>query len=293
MTPLVEHFDHFVVPVDDIMIAEDFYINVLGCRLATNRDGKPMRFGLNVLHIKHGMRPHTFFVAAGKRIGAYLQTDFRPPFDGVRGAQTYSFETTEAGLAQFADTLRKAGVKHEGPVAENDGIARSALYFNDPAGNHFAVYVPVKPNATSDHPRDMASPLTAVGYIALEAPDLEKSVRFYVDAFGLPEPQRRKDPRSGADQAIVAMPSGQAIILTQAPFAPKGLKLSRLETGPHLAFYVPAARWDEMMARLAKHDIPNGDRAAEAKGRVTADLDTYIDEPGGHVIQLISALQPA
>ena len=293
MSALVEHFDHFVVPVDDIITAEDFYINVLGCKLALNREGKPMRFGLNVLHIKHGMRPHTFFVAAGKRIGAYLQTDFRKPNDSIRGAQTYSFETNEAGLETFAASLRKAGVKYEGPAAESNGIVRSALYFKDPAGNHFSVYVPVKPNVTADHPRDPASPLMAVGYLALEAPDLEKSVRFYTEIFGFAAPRRTTDERTGAAQAVISMPSGQALVLTQAPVSDKGLRLSRLETGPHLAFYVPAERWNELIARLDKAGVPHGDRAAEAKGRVAADVDTYFDEPGGHVIQLISALQPA
>ncbi len=293
MSALVQHFDHFVVPVDDIMTAENFYINVLGCKMAMNRDGKPMRFGLNVLHIKHGMRPHTFFVAAGKRIGVYLQTDFRPPSTGIRGEQTYSFETTDAGLDQFAGSLGKAGVEFESTVSGPEGLVRSALYFNDPAGNHFSVYVPQKPNATTDHPRDMTSPLTAVGYLALEAPDLERSVKFYMDVFGLPAPRRAKDELTGAPQALVSMPSGQAIVLTQAPFSDKGLKLSRAETGPHLAFYVPAARWGKIIARLDKAGVPHGDRAAEAKGRVSADVDTYFDEPGGHVIQLISALQPA
>ena len=66
---LVEHFDHFVVPVDDLVQAEDFYINILGARLAYNARG-PMRYGLNVHQTIHGMRPHTFFVAAGKRIVA-------------------------------------------------------------------------------------------------------------------------------------------------------------------------------------------------------------------------------
>ena len=87
MSQLVEHFDHFVVPVDDLVQAEDFYINILGARLAYNARG-PMRYGLNVHQTTHGMRPHTFFVAAGKRIGVYLQTEHRPPATAGRGAPT-------------------------------------------------------------------------------------------------------------------------------------------------------------------------------------------------------------
>ena len=48
MTALVEHFDHFVMPVEDILDAEEFYVNVLGGKVAINRRGRQARAGLNV-----------------------------------------------------------------------------------------------------------------------------------------------------------------------------------------------------------------------------------------------------
>jgi hypothetical protein len=87
------------------------------------------------------------------------------------------------------------------------------------------------------------------------------------------------------------MPSGQLLILTEAAFSPKGMRLTRLEPGPHLAFFLPAARWNEMMARLDAHGVLHGDRAAIAKGRTSQELDTYFEDPAGYVIQLISALE--
>src|ERR1700722_3151075 len=62
----LEHFDHFVVPVDDVLAAEDFYQDVFGCHIALNPHGTPMRIGLNVREWKGGMRPHTFFDVAGE-----------------------------------------------------------------------------------------------------------------------------------------------------------------------------------------------------------------------------------
>lgn len=290
MTRLVEHFDHFVVPVDDIVKAEEFYIDILGARIARNSRG-PMRYGLNVHQAMHGLRPHTFFVAAGKRIGVYLQTGHRPASSSRRGAPTYSFETTPRGLEELVSRLKAAEVSFEGPVEDLSRAARASVFFSDPAGNNFAVYVPVAPNATAGHPRAPDDPLIAIGYLQLEAPDLEASVRFYCDTFALPRPEYGVDPVSGAPEGRISLPSGQKLVLTQAPFSPKGMKLSRLEPGPHLAFYVPASRWDEMIARLDQNGIQHGDRAAAAKGRTSAELDTYFDDPAGYVVQLISALE--
>ena len=290
MTHLVEHFDHFVVPVDDIVQSEDFYINILGAKIAYNARG-PMRYGLNVHQTIHGMRPHTFFVAAGKRIGVYLQTEHRPPDPSRRGAPTYSFETTQEGLADLMARLKGAGVSFDGPLEGAAPFARAIIYFADPTGNHLAVYVPEKPNATAAHPRAPGDSLTAIGFLQLEAPDLDASIRFYRDVFGFDEPETGRDSLTGAREARIYMPSGQALALTHAPFGPKGMKLTRFEPGPHLAFFLPASKWPDMMARLETCGVRHGDRAAIAKGRTSVELDTYFEDPAGYVIQLISALE--
>jgi hypothetical protein len=65
---LVQGFDHFVVPVNDIVVAEDFYAQVLGGKVVK-------RVGLNVR--SQSLGPHTFITIAGKRIGVYLQKEER------------------------------------------------------------------------------------------------------------------------------------------------------------------------------------------------------------------------
>jgi len=142
MTALIRHFDHFVVPVDDIVAAEAFYTDVLGGRIATFTDGTPMRRGLAVGHFLAGIRPHTFFKLAGKRIGVYLQCETRPKPESVYGGPTYSFETTRSGLDDVTAALAARGVPYEGPQ-DDDGLpAARLLFFNDPAGNHYHVFVP-------------------------------------------------------------------------------------------------------------------------------------------------------
>jgi hypothetical protein len=83
--------DHFVVPVDDIVIAEEFYVRVFG-GVITKRNG------LNTRQRKRGAVPHTFIQIGGKRMGVYLQSEERPSAVSARGLPTYSFTTTAQGL---------------------------------------------------------------------------------------------------------------------------------------------------------------------------------------------------
>ena len=65
---LVQALDHFVVPVDDIVAAEEFYVQVFGGKIVK-------RNGLNVR--SQSLGPHTFIEVANKRIGVYLQKEER------------------------------------------------------------------------------------------------------------------------------------------------------------------------------------------------------------------------
>lgn len=282
MTALIDHFDHFVVPVDDLLAAESFYTEILGGRVALNARGGPMRLGLDVAQFMAGSRPHTFFVIAGKRIGAYLQSELRPKPTSLHGGTTYSFETTERGLERLAGVLRAGKHPCEGPLDDDGMPAVRSVYFNDPAGNHYHVYVPAAAGTAGGE-------LTAVGYLRLEAPDLEASVRFYTETFGLAVQAAGTNARLGAREARLSMPSGQLLFLTELPFSPKGIELGWNVPGPHLAFFVPGMRWETLYGRLGALGIANGDVNPELKGRKPGELDTYLSDPAGYRLQLVGA----
>ena len=130
---LVQALDHFVVPVNDIVVAEDFYVQVFGGRIAK-------RNGLNVK--SQSLGPHTFMDIAGKRIGVYLQKEERGQPVAPRGAPTYSFTTTKHGIEEVMDVLANWKIGFEGPQKNSHPFATTTLFFADPAGNNFAVYVP-------------------------------------------------------------------------------------------------------------------------------------------------------
>jgi catechol 2,3-dioxygenase-like lactoylglutathione lyase family enzyme len=268
---LAEALDHFVVPVDDLTVAEEFYVAVF--------DGKiTKRNGLNVRQRKRGAVPHTFIQIGGKRMGVYLQSEEQPHPTGPRGLPTYSFTTTEAGLYELTRVLNQLGAAYEGPVADAHSFASQSVFLNDPAGNHYAVYTPKLPaNPAAD------GQITGVGYIELEAPNVDDSVEFYVTVLGF----TLESHSANGKQATLKMASGQTLILSEAAFESKGLVMSRKVPGPHIAFYVPAANWSAALAHLDTLGIANGDRGA-AKERHDGQGGTYMDDPAGYVIQYIT-----
>jgi catechol-2,3-dioxygenase len=270
---IAQSLDHFVVPVDDLVVAEDFYARVFDGAL-----GK--RNGLNVRQRKRGAVPHTFIQIGGKRMGVYLQSDERPKPDKPRGLPTYSFTTTEAGLKELAIELKQFDINYAGPIENSHPFAKQTLFLTDPAGNHYAVYVP-RDSGTLAPPT--LGRMTGVGYIELEAPGVEASITFYHDVLGFEMQSRSPDGK----QATLKMASGQTLILTEAPFASKGLVMSRKVPGPHIAFYIPTAKWSEAIEHLAKLGIANGDRGA-AKEPSADRGGTYMDDPAGYVIQFIT-----
>ena len=268
---LAEALDHFVVPVDDLIAAEEFYIRVFG-GIITKRNG------LNVRQRKRGAVPHTFIQIGGKRMGVYLQSEERPQPSGPRGLPTYSFTTTSRGLDEVMKALSDAGGTFEGPVARAHSFAEQTVFLTDPAGNHYAVYTPINSAIGAANGR-----MAGVGYIELEAPDVNASIDFYTKVLGF-ELERRNE---NGPQAMLKMASAQTLILSYAPFSPKGLVMSRKVPGPHIAFHIPAAKWRAALAHLDTLGIPNGDRGA-AKERQDGQGGTYMDDPAGYVIQFIT-----
>ena len=274
---LVQALDHFVVPVNDIVVAEDFYVQVFGGRIAK-------RNGLNVK--SQSLGPHTFMDIAGKRIGVYLQKEERGQPVAPRGTPTYSFTTTRHGIEEVMDVLATWKISFEGPQKNSHPFATTTLFFADPAGNNFAVYVP---SVDGQSTPTGGGRLTGVGYLELEAPKLDDSIKFYQAMLGFELLNRGQEVKTNRNHAAMRMASGQYLILTEASFGPKGYPMSRKIPGPHLGFYVAPAQWRDALAQLDRLGIPNGDRGEEAKGRHPGGTaGTYMDDPAGYVIQYIT-----
>jgi catechol 2,3-dioxygenase-like lactoylglutathione lyase family enzyme len=192
---IAESLDHFVVPVDDMVVAEEFYVQIFGGEVTK-------RNGLNVRQRKRGAVPHTFIQIGGKRMGVYLQSEERPKPATARDLPIYSFTTTERGLEQVENDLNLLGVSFQGPLRNAHSFADQSLFFTDPAGNHYAVYTPKA--AISPASAGMGR-ITAVGYLELEAPDVQDSINFYAKVLGFELQSRNTEAR----QAVLRWPTAK------------------------------------------------------------------------------------
>ena len=126
----VATIDHFVVPVDDLPVAEAFYERVLGAPIV-------VRHGLNVRECAKDVPLHTFVEVAGKRIGLFLQSEPRPRPASLRGVPCHAFQVTPGQMERLLGALRDDGVPFEGLVEHPAPYPIAAsLYLCDPAGNH-------------------------------------------------------------------------------------------------------------------------------------------------------------
>src|SRR5215470_1292955 len=203
---IAESLDHFVVPVNDLVVAEDFYVQVFG-GIITQRNG------LNVRQRKRGAVPHTFIQIGGKRMGGYLQSEERQQPNDARGLPTYSFTTTKKGLEATRNELANLSARYSGPVKNAHSFSDESLFFTDPAGNHYEVYT-----THNSPPMNLGTgQMTGVGYLQLEAPNVSASIDFYQKVLGFDLQDRSANPR----QATMKMASGQTLVLTEAPFSSK------------------------------------------------------------------------
>ena len=77
-------------------------------------------------------------------------------------------------------------IARPGPLSSDPTI-----FFADPAGNNFAVYVP-----TVEENNGATERLTGVGYLELEAPNLDASIKFYEQVPGFKVLERGRDAQS-------------------------------------------------------------------------------------------------
>ena len=169
---VAQSLDHFVVPVDDLVVAEEFYVRVFGGRITR-------RNGLNVRQRKRGAVPHTFIQIGGKRMGVYLQSEDRPQ-PGERPWSTYLLvhynrardRGSGARPKRFGRAFRRTGT-------ECSLIRQTDAIFNRSGRQSLCGLYGSKSLAPSS---TASGRMTGVGYLELEAPDVAASVDFYEKA---------------------------------------------------------------------------------------------------------------
>jgi catechol 2,3-dioxygenase-like lactoylglutathione lyase family enzyme len=143
--------DHSVLAVNDLIMAERFYVEVMGeivghatlddrSGLTTDEiiRGKRMREMRGVMTSGSVMAPHSTVRVGETVIPLFLYQDHvqEPPPEQLKGTPRLAISVTAQQMERAIDVLNRRDIAFEGPVEhpEPSPVARS-IYFKDPSSN--------------------------------------------------------------------------------------------------------------------------------------------------------------
>ncbi|MPZ13029.1 MAG: hypothetical protein GEU73_01150 [Chloroflexi bacterium] len=161
---IIEEFDHSVIAVNDLILAERFYHDVVGELLGCEVEPPTLHTTEEVLRAgrlrermaeragetERGFRvpaPHSGVKVGRALIPMFLHTEHvqEPPPELLRGTPRVALHVSPELMERAVDVLRHHGIPFEGPVEHSppSPVARS-LYFKDPSSNFLELSVPRK-----------------------------------------------------------------------------------------------------------------------------------------------------
>ena len=269
-TVTVERLDHFGLPTNDLLRAEEFYTQVLEGVVA-------FRLGLVTEH-RQAHLPPLFFINVGlHRLGLHLQREFLPSVSAVRGLPSFGFEFPPKAFDRIVRRIKERDVSHEGPVQHTTFLGPiTSMYFLDPDGNHLEVCTS-ESNATA-----VDEPL--LRRIELESLNLNRSEQFYNVGMGMRVVANGIDVR-GQRELVVQGRSDQFIVLHEVS------KLSRVHGrrwwGPHYAFRTRPDDYEALLDQVERFGVQLINHRPIP--RPPDEGDIYFDDPDGNIIQVETA----
>lgn len=130
----LSYVDHVTIPCQDLGVAEEFYVGLLGARVALRLDAPRLeRLGWSRQDIEENHAAHLQLTLAG---GPRLDV-FEYP-EGVPVAPMHphiALAVRPWHLLRWMDRLTEHGVIVAGPTRPGP-LGQASFYFNDPFGNH-------------------------------------------------------------------------------------------------------------------------------------------------------------
>jgi catechol 2,3-dioxygenase-like lactoylglutathione lyase family enzyme len=251
----VQTIDHIAVPVRQLDLNQEFYLQVLGLKFKTRRlnpDGSPRQ---------------TYVLAGENIIGLHL-----PGVNAgvsASSAPRIGVGVSEERFSRVEKTLRSANVSFRGPVEHpQDAPFAVSLYFDDPDGNHLEFCV-----------RRWEPSCESISHTVFETLDLKKAIAFYTQALGAGEPV------SCGDEVMLPVENGQMIGLLEVPeLSERSKKHGR---GCHMAMNMSLDDFDAMVALIDQYGGKvQGDSRADDGLRPEGERSTYFFDPDANRLQI-------
>jgi len=247
--------DHIAIPVRDLELNQDFYVNVLGLKYKTTRrnpDGSPRQ---------------TYVLAGDNIIGLHLP--------GVSAGVSRSsgprvgINVSAEHFAHVQQTLRAKNYDFAGPVEHPaETPFASSIYVDDPDGNHLELCI------------RRHDPLhQCISHTVLEARDLKKAITFYTEALG------SGVPIQCGNEIMIPVQNGQMIGLVEVKdLSERSKKHGR---GCHMAMDVTQEDFDAMLLLIDRYGGKNqGDNRADDGLRPEGERSIYFYDPDNNRLQI-------
>lgn len=252
---VVNHLDHFVLPVTNPDRAEKFYTEVMGAR-TLKREGDS-----SVTRI--------FMKLGENHIGLFSQNKaVMPKRERLDGYPRAAFGVPENEFPALSDKIVRASSLVK--AIENEPALgcswREGFAFVDSEGNLLEVS------------KQKGLGKARLHHLHFDTTDLQKSVEFYKAIFSF------EIVKSGGQAAIIGVPSDQQLVLngvdalsevTRTPYR-----------GRHYAFHVSDENYAAIIEKLHRAGIDERDEHGEREGRRPGQLGTYFKEPSGFRLQI-------
>ncbi|MDH3443777.1 MAG: VOC family protein [Deltaproteobacteria bacterium] len=251
----VQTIDHIAIPVRDLKINQDFYVDVLGLKFKTTRrnpDGSPRQtyvlageniIGLHLPGVQAGVS-----TSSGPRIGLCL---------------------TQERFKQALKNLDTVNHPYRGPVEHGEDTPFvQSVYFDDHDGNHLEICV--RRNGPAEE---------CISHTVFETRDLNKAKSFYTEALGA-----GVQARCGGE-IFLPTQNGQMIGLVEVTeLSERSKKHGR---GCHMAMDVTQEDFDAMVALVERYGGRNqGDNRADDGLRPEGERAIYLFDPDNNRLQI-------
>lgn len=251
----IQTIDHIAIPVRDLDLNENFYLNVLGLKFKTRR--------LN----PDGSARQGYVLAGDNIIGLHLpgvNADASPS-----PAPRIGVSVSEERFSEVEKRLKAGGYAFAGPTehAENYPFIAS-IYFNDPDGNHLEFCL-----------RRREPYHECLSHTVFETLDLDKAVAFYTKALGA------GSPISCAAELMLPVQNGQMIGLVKVEALSERTK--KHGRGCHMAMDVTQEDFDVMVSSIERYGGKSqGDSRSEDGLRPEGQRSIYLFDPDTNRLQI-------
>jgi catechol 2,3-dioxygenase-like lactoylglutathione lyase family enzyme len=253
---IVQHLDHFVLPVIEPDRAERFYADIMGGRVLRKMTDP----SVTRIFVKVGQNHVGLFSQTKATIPEPETLDSFPRYGFVAPASEFErIASRVRGASPLVKTIEKKGIATG--CGSYEGIA-----FADSEGNLVELF------------RGEGAAPTRLHHLHFDTLDLKESIRFYTDILRLKVFERDHG------LAVIGVPSHQSIVLHEvAELSPVTKTTYR---GRHFAFHVKDADFHAIVDRLHHAGIDERDDHGEREGRRPEQLGTYFKEPSGFRLQI-------